>query len=80
MPFINHDNKPLTQHEFYPHIVSIKTMAIHKMKNIYIMHSKPLITFKTTHTCQWAIAPLQAMVQPMAQNPQIHYDLHNPKN
>ena len=69
MPVSEHDNKPLTKHEFHPHIVTIKTMAIHKMQSIYIMHSNAIITVKYTQVCQWAIEPLQVMVQAMAQKP-----------
>ena len=34
---------------------------------------------KFTKACQWANAPLQAMVQPMAKIPQQKHDLHKPK-
>ena len=43
------------------------------------MDSNTIIAFKYTQACQWAMEPLQAMVYPMDQNPQIHYDLHKPK-
>ena len=34
---------------------------------------------KFTKACQWANAPLQAMVQPMAKMPQQKHDLHKQK-
>ena len=37
-------------------------------------------SFKTkkqvTQACQWAMAPLQAMVHPMAKRPKLKYDFH----
>ena len=49
-------------------VTKITMIIIKKMQSIYIIHSM-VNRSVSTQACQWAMAPLQEMVHPMAQRP-----------
>ena len=59
----------------------IKIVCIHSHRAFQVNYTVIILKFinKFTHACQWANAPLQAMVQPMATRPQLKHDLHKQK-
>ena len=59
----------------------IKIVCIHLHRDFQVKYTVVILIFinKFTQACQWANAPLQAMVQPMAKRPHLKHDLHKQK-